>query len=409
MREHNTQPVLFRKVWRGWVRSAASIVALLIALQENAAAFVTFSPSLVLSERYSDNFFFTEIESFRESEFTTMVGPQLTLAAEGRNWNLSTRYQGTVELNRRHPEENQYGQTLAMDLHLPFISEQLRGLDLRITESIAYVPELPAFSFRQSGDPLPPEANQGIQVGRTNTFRNHAGVTLGYGWTTRFSTALSYSYLSNWYRGGTLEDFVVHDGGLSGIYQASRRMQWSVSYATTLTNYKRANSVVTHQVNIGEIYQVSPTFTINVGTGVAIVPSDSTQWTVSAGIRKTGRDGNASLQYGRGIGTGGGVTTTATLSQSLTAQAERTLGRSVSASFRLGYGINEPLSGPPLRISTQEIGTGIQMNLLSWLNGGVNYSYTNQRTDGGPVDRDSRRNVVMVTLTAASLPLRIMQ
>lgn len=338
-----------------------------------------------------------------------MVGPQLTLAADGRNWKLSARYTGTAELNLRHPEENQYGQTLAMDLHLPFISEQLRGLDLRITESIAYVPELPAFSFRQSGDPLPPEANQGIQVGRTNTFRNHVGITAGYGWTTRLSTALSYSYLVTWYQGGTLENFAVHDGSLSGIYQASHQMQWTVSYVTSLTDYKRADSIATHQLNIGNLYQFSPTFTMNLGTGVAVIPSGSTQWTASAGMRKLGRFGSVSLQYGRGIGTGGGVTTAATLSQNVTAQAERTLGRSVSASLRIGYGINDTLSGPSLKITTQEVGTGIQMNLLSWLSGGVNYSYMNQQTEGGEDDRASRRNVVMLTLTAASLPLRIMQ
>ena len=401
--------IFFRTAFKGWVRRVAPIFVLLIGLQQNAEGFVTLSPSLALSERYTDNFYFTEIEASREGDFTTMVGPQLTVAGNGRNWNMSARYEGDAEFNVRHPDENWYGQTLAMELNLPSVLEQVRGLDLHITESVAYVPELPAFSFGQEMGALPPEANQGIQVGRINTFRNRTGINLGYGWTPLFSTALSYSYLITRYHGGNLEDYVVHEGDLSGIYHASRRMQWTVTYSASVTDYERADSVAIHSMNVGNLYQISPSFTINVGAGAAYIPSDSTQWTLNGELRKTGPLGTLSLQYLRGIGTGGGVIATPTLSQNLMAQATRVLGRSASASVLLGYALNDALSGSSLKISTQEIGTGFQMNLLSWLSGGINYFYLNQRTEGGASIQDARRNLVMVTLTAATLPLRMMQ
>jgi hypothetical protein len=377
----------------------------LIGFHESAEGVVTFSPSLALSERYSDNFFFSEIEANREGEFTTMVGPQLTLAAENRNWSMTARYEGTAEFNARHPEENQYGQTLGIDLH----SRGGRSFDLRITESVAYVPELPAFSFGRSGDPLAPEANQGIQVGRTNTFRNRAGIVLGYRWTPLFSTSLSYNNLINRYQGGTLRDHIVHEGGLSGNYQVSRSVQRSVSYSTSLAHYEGADSVLAHRFEIGELYQISRTFTMNIGAGAAIISGDSTQWTLNAAVNKTGPFGSLSLQYNRGIGTGGGVTTTATLTQNLVAVVTQTLGRSGSVSFRLGYGINDVLSGSPLEIFTQEAGTEIQVSLLSWLTAGVNYSYLNQRIEGGVTDRAARRNLIMATLTATAPSLRIIQ
>lgn len=322
---------------------------------------------------------------------------------------MSARYEGSAEFNVRHPEENRYGQTLAIDLRLPFISRQIRGLDLRITESIAYVPELPAFSFGRSGDPLPPEANQGIQVGRINTFRNRAGMTLGYGWTPLINTTLSYSQLINRYEGGTREDYVVHEGGLSGIYDASRRTQWRISYLTSVTYYDEADSVAVHRFDLGNLYRINPTFTTNVGTGIAVTPGGETHWTLSADIGNSTPSGSVSFQYIRGIGTGGGVTTTATLRQNLTAQVTRVLGRSASASLRFGYGVNDALSGPSLKITTQEIGTGVQTGLLSWLSGGINYSYISQQTEGGVTERSIRRNLVMITLTATGFPLRVMQ
>jgi hypothetical protein len=410
LREHNTRHrIFFGRRFRGWVRWFAPILVLFTGFHENAEGAVTLSPSLALSEKYTDNFFFTEIEDNRQGDFTTIVGPQLTLAAESRNWNVSARYQGSAEFNVRHPGENRYGQTLAVDLYLPFISQQLRGLDIRITESVAYVPELPAFSFGRSGDPLPPEANQGIQVGRINTFRNRAGMTLGYGWTPLLRTTLSYSHLINRYEGGTLEDYVVHEGGLSGIYEASRRTQWTLSYFTSVTYYEEADSVAVHRFDLRDLYRINPTATIDVGTGIAITPGGGTHWTLSAGFGDTGPFGSFSFQYIRGIGTGGGVTTTATLTQNWVAQVTRTLGRSASASLRLGYGLNDTILGPPLKISTQEIGVGFQVGLLSWLSAGANYAYLSQLTEGGAFDRASRRNLVMVTLTATAPPSKIRQ
>jgi len=338
-----------------------------------------------------------------------MMGPQLRFASEGRNWNMSAKYEGSAEFHARHPEENQYGQTLGIDLFLPSLSRQIKRIDLRVTESVAYVPELPAFSFGRSGDPLAPEANEGIQVGRTNTFRNRAGIALGYNWTPLFKTALSYTHLINRYQGGTLEDHLAHESGLSGNYQVSRNRQWRISYSASLTDYEDADSVTAHRFDVGEIYQVDRGFSINIGGGAAILPGDSTQWTLSAGLGKSNPSGNVLIQYNRGIGTGGGVTTTATLTQNLVAEVTRSLGRSASASLRLGYGVNEALSGSALEVTTQEIGTGIQVSLLSWLTGGVNYSYLNQQTEGGAVGRAARRNLVMMTLTAAAPSLRMMQ
>lgn len=409
MRAHNTRhPLFFSRCFRVWVRWITPILALLIGFHDNAEGISTLSPSLALSERYSDNFFFSEIEADREGDFTTMVGPQLTWTVDERDLNVSARYEGTAEFHDRHPEESQYGQMLGMDLHLPSVSQRVRRLDLRITESVAYVPELPAFPFGRSGDPLSPEANQGIQVGRINTFRNRAGVILGYGWTPLFSTALSYSHLINRYQGGALEDYVVHEGGLSGQYQASRNLQWRISYSSSLTDYEGADSVPTHRFDIGERYQFSTAFGVSIGAGAALLPGDSTQWTLSAGIEKTGPFGSLSLQYNRGIGTGGGVTATPTLTQNLVAEVTQALGRSGSVSFRLGYGANEALSGSSLEISNHEVGIGMQVSLLSWLSGGVKYSYSNQRTEGVGTDRGARRNMVLVTLTAAA-PLRIIR
>jgi len=322
---------------------------------------------------------------------------------------MSARYEGNAEFNARHPGQNRYGQTLGMEIHIPFISESLRGLDLRIIESFAYVPELPAFSYVAGADSLPREANGGVQTGRIQTLRNRAGVLVGYGWTPRISTSLSYSNVITRYQGGALEDVTVHEGGLTGGYRASRQMQWTISYLGSITDYQRSDSVTVHRFTLGNLYQFSPTFAVNLGTGVAVTAGAGAQWTVNAGLTKTEENGSISLQYTRGIGTGGGLTTTATLSQNLIAQINRVLARSTTGFFSLGYGMNDTLSGPTQKIRTQEIGTGIQMTLRSWLSGGINYSYLDQRAEGGATIQDTRRNQVMVTLTAAALPLRIMQ
>jgi hypothetical protein len=393
--------------WKSSIRSIVWISVLIVGFQKNAEGFVTLTPSLSASERYTDNLFFKEKD--RESDFITMLSPQITLAYSDRDFSISGRYEGNAEFHRRHPETNRYGQSVFFDLNVPFLSRLVKGVDIRITENVTYSPELPSFSYDGGvSEEIPREGNEGIQVGRVDTFRNRTGISIGYSWTPRLSGSLSYSNLINRYQGRGFQDYLTHGVGLGGAFQASRSVRWTAFYSTSVTHYEEAESVTVHQVGIGNVYQAAPTVSMSIDTGAAFPPEGGTQWILSTALVKSAKLSSLSFRYNQQIGRGGGVTTTATLSQNLVASLSRTTGKSSSIYLQLGYGQNRTLSGPVVKISSQEIGTGIQFALFSWLNGGINYNYLNQRTEGESPG-DVSRNQVVVSLTAVTLPWRIIQ
>ncbi|MBI3596669.1 MAG: hypothetical protein HY203_05905 [Nitrospirae bacterium] len=385
-------------------------------LEERAEGSVTLSPSFSVSESYNDNLFFTETN--READFTTLVGPSLNLAYESQYLNFVGGYRGSAEFHARHPEANRYAQSASFGLGIPFLSHEIRGVDVRITEEITYAPEVPAYSFGKTQEE-PGGATQisqiqqtggGIQVPRTDTFSNNAGLELGYTWLPRLRTTVSYANIVTRYRGNELHDSTTHQVGLKETYQWSPRTQWTNSYSVALNIYEHANNEVVHRLSTGAAYQMSPSLSINGSLGVGVVQGNGnkTQLTLNTGLSKQFRNGIFSLSYTREIGTGGGVVTASTLKQGVGMEYSQNVGRNTSVYVRLGYVNNRSFSGEKLKISSYTGETGINVGVLPWLSGSLSYSYLNQQSLG-TIGQDSQRNLVMLGLTASAPPWRIVK
>jgi hypothetical protein len=61
-----------------------------------------------------------------------------------------------------------------------------------------------------------------------------------------------------------------------------------------------------------------------------------------------------------------------------------------------------------LKTTTYTGSAGVTLRLLSWLTGGLSYSYLNQQSLGS-VGEDGDRNTVMLTLTASAPTRRIVR
>lgn len=390
-----------------WIGAVAGVLLLAVIFKGETDAAVTLNGSISLSERYNDNLFFSETN--READYTTLINPRLKLTYDSRNLVLSGSYHGSGEVHARHSEANRYRQTASFDIDLPFLSRRIKGVDVQITENAIYTPELPAFDTGEGVQGSVANqnlANQGIQVGRNDTFRNHAGITISYSWSQRMNTTLSYANTITRYEGADLQDTTVNNFGLRWGYQWSRRIRWNASYGASITDFDTAGRELSHQYSIGAGHQFTPTVSFNGDLGATKLSSGPTRLTLNGGLSKRFSSGNVALQYNSGIGSGGGVTTTSTFSQRIISQGTWDVGRNVSASLNIGYGRNKTLSGPTFKTTTYDAGIGVTVVLLSWLNGSLNYSYLNQQADGfGAVEAE--RNVIMLSLTAAAPGWRI--
>lgn len=392
-----------------WIRVTGWVFVLSVIFAGRIHAAVTLSGSITLSERYNDNLFFSETN--READYTTMINPRLTLTYNSQNLVFSGSYHGSGEVHIRHSEANRHSQTASFDIGLPFLSRRIKGLDIQITENVTYTPELPAFDTGEGVQGSVANqnlANEGIQVGRNDTFRNHAGITLSYSWSQRMNTTLSYANTITRYDAEALEDSMVNHFTLASGYQLSRRTRGNVSYGATLTGFDRAGRELSHQFAMGTDHQLTPTLSFNGNLGIAKISSGPTRFTVNGGFSKGYRSGNVALQYNSGIGSGGGVITTSTFSQRMISHGSWDVGKNVSASLNLGYARNKSLSGPASKTTTYDAGAGVTAVLPNRMNVSLNYTYLSQKADGfGAVE--AKRKVIMLSLTAVAPGWRIVK
>ncbi|HIK58860.1 MAG: hypothetical protein ABGZ19_04480 [Verrucomicrobiales bacterium] len=370
-------------------------------------ATITLNSSVSLSEKYNDNLFFSRLN--READYTTTVNSRLTLTFTSQNLIFSGSYLGSGEIQARHSEANRYRQTASFEIDLPFLSRQIKGVDVKITENVTYTPELPAFETRegiQSSVSNQTLTNEGIQVGRTDTFRNHAGITASYSWSQRMNTTLSYDNTITRYEAEELKDSTIHGFGLASGYQFFRRTGGTASYRATLTDFDRSEKELSHQFSMGAKHRLTSTLSFNGDLGVAKASSGPTRLTVNGGLSKGFKNGNIKFRYNSGIGSGGGVTTTSTFSKRMTGHGTWDMGQNLSASLNFGYGRNKTLSGQVFKTTTYDAGAGVTVVLLRWLNARLDYSYLNQKADGfGAVEAE--RNVIILSLTASAPGWRI--
>ncbi|MBI5746641.1 MAG: hypothetical protein HZA13_06550 [Nitrospirae bacterium] len=393
-----------------------SVVALWIAwivigFSVETDAKMTLTPSLSVSERHNDNLFFTETN--KDGDSSTSVIPSATLTYEGNYITLSGRYQGRAEYFSSHPDLNGYSQDASLDLNLSHIAT---GLDIRITESVTYSSELPAFSFNEQ----PQETNEGIQVPRTDTIRNRAGATISYIWTPRFSTALSYSNLIVGYpTRPDLQEPIVHDLSLRIGYKLSPSTQWNLTYGLSITDFQTdrnaVSDVIIHRATIGVGHQFNSTLSVNGNVGMAheilTFPSEdeSTSAIFDVNFSRDYSSGRFTLGYSNSVGTGSGQTSTVTLSQRAFFRATETLDRYISVFAQMGFGRNTSIPDKKeLFIFSYEVNTGVNLMIFSWLNSALSYSYFFQESKGSTGD-SGERNIIMLTLTATAPEWKIMR
>lgn len=395
-----------------WRVTVVWIIWMVIGFIVETDAAMTLTPSLSVSEKFNDNFFFTEAN--KERDLTTVITPSVTVTYESKYFTLSGRYQGGWEYSSVHPDLNRYSQDASFDLNLPFLLHIAAGLDIRITEAIIFSPEIPAFSFEDQ----PQETNEGIQTSRTDTVKNRAGATISYAWTPRFSTALSYSNLIVAYTTDPdLQEPVVHDTSLKLGYKSTPTTQWNFSYGLSITDFQTDQNtiadVIIHSVTLGAEHQISSTLSVNGNVGMAheilTFPSEdeSTNLILDLNLSKKYDSGSFALRYSNSVGTGSGLTSSVTLSQRAIFRVKETLGKDLSVFAQMGFGKNSSIPDKEeLLIFSYEVDTGVNFKIFSWLNSSIKYSYLFQESKGR-TGESGERNMITLTLTATPERLRI--
>ncbi|MBN4050087.1 hypothetical protein JYT17_00535 [Nitrospira defluvii] len=401
------------------LKTLLSLFVFFLIFSGTTHAAVIMNSSLSVSETYNDNVFFTKQNT--EDDFITVVSPTLSFTSTGKNMNLSLGYRGRALFYAENTEQNDFFHALSIDLDFPILNRQIRGVEVKIIEEMSFSPELPGFSFLEGEDKtavarskrLPQGGGQGVQLPKTNTFQNQAGISLSYDWTERINTAAQYTNVITRFSGSQFENREAHLSTFAASYRHpfSVRTSLTNAYGLAVTTGDRLNRII-HTVNFELAHQVNPTLSATAGIGSAYIKDEQSPKAVfSAGLNKLFQNGNISVQYRNNIASGLGVVRGVTRRQNVLAQAGYTLTEHTGIFLQGGYSSNKSVLENEIDVISYNASTGISTQFLSWLSGRLNYAYLRQDAKGGlnTLGRDGERNTISIVLTATALPWRIIK
>lgn len=152
----------------------------------------TIVPSLRVAERYDSNVFFVPGRNLED--FVTTVSPQVKVAHKNQWVEARMGAGATGEVYVKNPGLNYVGGNAAVDLDLGrAVGSLVRGLGLRVSDTLNYTPQPPAFAAPIGGSQVSEAFVQGIQARRANSFTNVATVEASYFFSSFMGVTSTYT------------------------------------------------------------------------------------------------------------------------------------------------------------------------------------------------------------------------
>ncbi len=401
---------------------------------------VTLNSSLTVTETYTDNLFF-ESQKNKRDDFGTFIIPSVSLAYLSKDIEIEGTYTGVAQFYVNHPGANAYTHNGNFGIDLPFLTKRYKGLEVELIESFNFQPALDGYSFARGEGQQDAASqldaansganfgggfagggglggnnigNQGVFTNRNqggNSFQNVAGIRVQYQVSPRWTPRANYQNSYVTFTDRELNDSLTHQVGAGVGYRLTRKTTLSGDYSASFSSISGGDNFVTHTVTVGGSHAFSPTLNVNTNVGVSWTESlERLNFNTSSSIAKLFDRGSFTLSYNHGVTPGGGLATSATLTQNLVATANYTISKSVGSFVSGGVAKNESLSGNSVDVTSYQGQAGISVVLLSWLDGTLTYSYIKQKSKGTAVGgRTATVNQGFLGLTATIPEWRIIQ
>ncbi len=450
------------------IRAIGHLLLLFLFMSPNQAhSAVTLNSSFSVNGAYTDNLFFDE--SGQESDFGIFLGPNLSLFYNDPDIVLGVSYFGRVQLFLENSNANRYVQNANINLDLPFLSKQYKGLTVNVDESMNFTPQLDAFSLSGNNDAANAGTNfggtagnggftgtQGVQAtgvagstagggvgggtgvfsNRTNAFSNNAGITVGYDLTQKINSSLRYSnqYL-HFFEDG-FQDSLTHTGFVSFSYQLTPQTGVTPSYSYTQTDFlgestqgTQADKFVSHNVQLGISHALTAALTASISGGVAwtkqfgaieqeiadgqtVTRNISSKWNRNfvgtANITYTYRQGSVNGFFNQTIGNGGGLAAQATQTRTFGLQLQHNFSQRLNGLLSLNWAHNDSIGGNALETDTYQIQASLGYTFTNWLVGNLGYSHIVQKSSGTAAT-DLNVDQIFLGLTAQADPWTIIR
>lgn len=335
---------------------------------------VRVTPSIAVSERYDSNVLFLP-RKFQD--YVTNISPSALLVYN--NDLIDSSFMGGLssELYVRNPGLNYVGANAALYANLDNVTGRLiRGWTFRLSDSVLYTPQMPAFAAPQGGSQVGADFVRGIQSYRNNLLTNGVTLQSAYALAPTFSLDVLYSYsmlrfLSDSNSQGTAPLFSTDSHTLTAgpTYRLSASDSINLSYQYQHISYSQVTTggviggtttgggqsvrdiqgaVLTWRSNL------TRALSAEIAPGAAIVPGiGNLQGTIRAQLRWMAGSMISTISYNRGLYPNFVGITGVLVSDVVAVSITQVLGESWSVSGQYSYSSNR------LLVSSSGVGIGV--------------------------------------------------
>ena len=170
-----------------------------IVFASRVGAQTTFIPSVSLSEKYDSNVYRTTASDIplgsQRWDFVTTTAASVDVVNKSRLADSLLRAGVNGNVFVYNPELAFVSTSVFASSNLTRgVSELVRGLRLRITDSFRYTPEVPAFLYGNHPEDTGDTYSGGTPGSRANTYRNIVSANSDYSLSRSFSLTTNYRY-----------------------------------------------------------------------------------------------------------------------------------------------------------------------------------------------------------------------
>lgn len=372
----------------------------------------TIIPSLRLAERYDSNVLFSPGGNFED--YVTTVSPQVRMTHRNQ-WGEGLIGGGaTGEVYANNPGLNYVGGNGIVDLNLERAMNALvRGLGLRISDSISYTPQPPAFAAPTGGNQLSETLVQGLQARRANSITNQARVEASYFFSPDMGVTSTYSDTRiRFGTGFSTPTGVVPSGefintnyqtltsGLVGRPSLTDTISLSHQYrkATFAQPDREDRGFSTQGVMSRWTRAITPSIDAMIEGGFSVVSRGNGVYPVGGGsLEWRGQSTAVMVSYSRGIAPSFLFIATAMSSQVVTGSVTHQVAEDLSLSVSGNYALNQSIPDSSLtRFESYSVTPALQYKIGQNLRATLSYARNGfQRTFVGQ-SLDFNRHVVML-------------
>ena len=371
-------------------------------------------PSMTLSERYDSNVFF--VPGGNSEDYVTTVSPQVRVLHKRQLVEGTIGGGATAEAYVKNPRLNYVGFNGVIELNLDgAMSEFVRGLGLKISDTYIRTPQLSSFAAPTGGGELPQSFARGIRTQRANSSTNVGTVAASYAVSPLLSFTSTYTDRRIQFgssispsTGGTQASVI--DTTFQTIQSGPELKVSSIDTLTLYHQYQKGTfggqgskgDFSVQGAVAGWTSLVTPTLTASMTGGVtAISTINALHYLGSASLLWKGQDTSLTLSYTRAILPSFFIVAVPLLSQVVTATATHGVTESFSMSLNGNYAINQSVPDSSLlKFESYSVTPGVQYKVNRVMTATLFYTHSVFTQTSSLEESSFDRNLVMLRVFA---------